>query len=86
LISSWLSLKSLSFVFMSYPLTSPTTWTLFLEDDIFWFFIFDLFFFSTSYISFLLCFEFAHKTFLWNFMNEFDLDWHFHILISCLSI
>jgi hypothetical protein len=43
------------------------------------------FFFSTSYISFLLCFEFAHKIFSWNFMNEFDLDWHFHILISFRS-
>jgi len=54
LISSWLSLKSLSFVFMSYPLTSPTTWTLFLEDDIFWFLIFYIWLVFLFYILYFL--------------------------------
>jgi hypothetical protein len=89
LISSWFSLKSLSFVFMSYPLTLPTTWTLFLEDDIFWFFLFYIWFvfsFLHPIFPFYCVLSLHIKTFLWNIMNEFYLDRHFHILISCLSI
>jgi hypothetical protein len=68
------SLKSLLFIFMSCLLSSPNIWTFVLE-MIFWFYF--IVFFSTSYILFLLCFEFAHEKFLkWKHSQVIHLNYH----------